>query len=226
MVSKSNCMGGALGSGLAVALLWLGACGTEGPDLPERRAAPSSAATTVVACSPVAAHPKHAAASCATCHLCRGAGPDESGGVAFDPAGLAVAPGQPVPAFDKSSKSCANAACHGVPAGTFSYYFPGGDGEPELRTFGYGSAPRPTPSWLTTGLRCDGCHGNPPRNAVWHSGYHAGQGPTGAANQCQFCHPDATGSSGAGTAITNAALHGNRSVEVAARFRSSCFSCH
>lgn len=221
MVSKSRLSRWAVAGGLGVALLALGGCS----GAPEP-AAVQSAAATVVACSPVAAHPKHAATLCATCHLCRGAGDEASGGVVFNPAGPAVAPGQPAPAFDGASKTCANVACHGVQPGTFSYYYPGGDGEPELVTVGYGGAPRPTPSWLATGLGCDACHGNPPRNGTWHGGYHAGQGPTGAANQCQFCHPDATSTAGVGTAITNPALHGNRVVEVTARFRSSCFGCH
>ena len=223
MVSKSDCMRSALGCGLAGALLVLGACGGERPGAPERQAA---AATAVVSCSPLAAHPKHATASCATCHLCRGAGPDESGGVTFDPAGLAVAPGLPGPAFDKVSRSCSNAACHGVLAGTYDYWYPGGDGELVLGTIAYGSPPRPTPSWLTTGLGCDGCHDNPPRNAPWHSGLHAGQGPTGSMNQCQFCHPDATGTNNVGTAITNPALHGDRVVQVVAQWTSRCFGCH
>lgn len=222
MRSKSNRMRRTLGSGLAVGLLLLAGCGGERPGSAGTLAARSSA-VTVVSCSPVAAHPKHAAASCSTCHQCEGGG---AGGVTFDPAGRAVAADQPAPLFDPSSKSCSNVACHGVPAGTYTYWFPGGDGEPAENTVSYGSAPRPTPSWLTTGLRCDGCHGNPPRNGTWHSGYHGGQGPTGAANQCQFCHPDATGANGVGAAITNALLHGNRQVDVAARYRSSCFGCH
>src|SRR5512138_2937577 len=204
MVSKSNRLGRAAGAGgFAVAVLLLGACGQDRPGT----AATSSAAVAVVACSPVEGHPKHAGASCATCHLCRGSGPDESGGVTFDPAGLAVAPGQPAPAFDKASQSCSNAACHGVLAGTYDYWYPGGDGELLPGTIAYGNPPRPTPSWLTTGIGCNGCHDNPPRNAAWHSGYHGGQGPTGVRNQCQFCHPDATGTNNVGTAITNPALH-------------------
>lgn len=222
MVSKWNGRRAALGGGLAVALLALGACS----GAPEPQAAQAAAATAVVACSPVAAHPKHAGTSCTTCHLCLGAGEDAAGGVVFNPAGPAVAAGAPAPTFDRAARSCSNVACHSVAAGTFSYYFPGGDGESELRTVAYGGASTPTPSWLTAGLGCGGCHGNPPRNGAWHSGYHAGQGPTGAANQCQFCHPDATGANGVGTAIVNAALHGNRTVEVAARFRTSCFGCH
>ncbi len=192
-------------------LLVLGACGGDRPAA-SREAARST-------CSPLAAHPKHATATCTTCHACDGV-------VAFDPAGLAVMPGQPAPTFDAATKTCANVACHGVRAGTFSYFMPDGQGEAELRTFDYGSTPQPTPSWLTTGIGCAGCHGNPPRNGYWHSGSHALQGPTGTVNQCQLCHPDATGSNGVGTAITNPALHGNGVVDVQPRYKSSCFGCH
>lgn len=226
MVSTSMSVRSGLLIALTAAALAAGACGSGRPgaaDEPAPRAAP---ATAVVPCSPVAAHPRHGSTSCATCHLCRGAGEESMGGVVFDPVGAAVAAGQPPPAFSTATKSCTSVACHGVAAGTFAYYFPGGDGEPELITFAYGGGPQATPSWQTTGLGCGGCHGNPPRNATWHGGYHAGQGPTGAANQCQFCHPDATGSNGVGTAITNAALHGNRVVDVVARWRSTCFGCH
>lgn len=177
-------------------------------------------------CSPTGAHAKHAALTgCTTCHNCGGV-------LQFDPAGAAVVPGGPLPAFDAVAKTCSNVACHRVPTGTFSYWFPGGDGEPVYNTVTYGGgAPRPTPSWYTAGAGCTACHDNPPRDGstgsdVWHSGYHGGQGPTGARNQCQLCHPDAYGTSGVGTAITNAALHANGSATVQASFSSVCFGCH
>lgn len=216
MRSRSNRQGWTTGriAGLAAAAL-LAACGGERQVVEVREAA------TVVQCSSVGAHPKHAGASCTTCHLCRGV-------VAFDPASPAAIAGQPAPVFDPATKTCANVGCHGVAPGTFTYYFPDGSGELALQTVAYGSAPVATPSWLGTGTGagCAGCHGNPPRNGAWHGGYHANQGPTGAANQCQFCHPDATSVNGVGTAITNASLHGNGQVNVQARFRSSCFGCH
>jgi hypothetical protein len=208
----------ALASSAGLALLLVSGCDGERPGAPAQQQVARSA-VTAGACSPIAAHPKHASAACATCHVCDGV-------VEFNPSGPAVVAGQPFPAFDASSKSCTNAGCHGVAPGTFSYWVQNGAGEAELVTFSYGSTPRPTPSWLTTGLGCTGCHDNPPRNSVWHSGLHAGQGPTGAANQCQFCHPDAKGANGIGTTITNPALHANRVVEVQAQFRSSCFGCH
>jgi hypothetical protein len=169
------------------------------------------------------AHAKHAVFDCQVCHYVGGV-------LCFDISGPAVASGAPLPSFDATAKTCSNIACHGVPAGTFSYYFIGGDGEAVLNTVSYGGSMVSTPSWYATGLGCAACHGNPPRNGsngsnVWHSGLHAG-GPTAAPNQCQFCHPDATGSNGVGTAITNPALHGNGVVNVQATFRSSCFGCH
>lgn len=162
---------------------------------------------------------RHGLYDCKVCHVV--------GGVfSFDPNGPAVATGYPLPTFDPIAKMCSNVACHGMYSGTFSYYFQGGDGEPELKTVSYAGSGGGTPSWYATGLGCAACHGNPPRNGAWHSGYHANQDPTGPANQCQFCHPDATGSNGQGTAITNATLHGNGTVNVQARFTSTCFNCH
>jgi hypothetical protein len=176
-------------------------------------------------CTPTGAHGKHGAYACSVCHK-------YAGTLSFDKNGPAYGTGIPAPTFDATAQTCSNVACHTVPPGSFSYYFPGGDGEPVLNTVSYGGgAPRPTPGWYTTGASCAACHDNPPRNGstgsnVWHSGYHANQGPTGAANQCQFCHPDATGSGGVGTAITNSALHANGVANVQATFRSSCFGCH
>lgn len=178
------------------------------------------------ACTPTGAHAKHGGNACSVCHKV-------AGRVVFDRNGPAYAAGYPAPTFDAATKTCSNVACHTVPPGTFSYVFPGGDGEPEYYTVSYGGgAPRATPSWYATGAAsCTACHDNPPRNGstgsnVWHSGYHGGQGPTGTYNQCQFCHPDATGTGGVGTAITNATLHGNGVVNVQARFTSTCFGCH
>ncbi len=175
-------------------------------------------------CNPGGAHRKHSGYSCTTCHMMHG-------GQRFDPRGPAVTPPTPAnpnpakPGFIATNKSCSNIACHGVPAGTFSYYFPGGDGEPVLNTVTYGgTAAAFTPSWYAKSAACASCHGNPPANYPWHSGQHATGIP--GANDCQFCHPDASGSGGQGTTITNAALHKNGTVEVSARFTSKCFGCH
>jgi predicted CxxxxCH...CXXCH cytochrome family protein len=185
-------------------------------------------------CTPTGAHGPnslnnnaagHAAFACSVCHKV-------GGRLKFDRNGPAYAAGNPAPTFDATAKTCSNVACHGVPAGTFSYYFPGGDGEPVLNTVNIiGNTAGTTPSWYSTGAAaCGACHGNPPRNGtdgsnVWHSGNHAG-GPTSANNQCQMCHPDASGSGGQGTTITNPSMHGNGIFNVQATFRSSCFNCH
>jgi hypothetical protein len=182
------------------------------------------------ACTPTGAHGKHGKYDCAVCHAVAGRLSFKSTG----PNALAYAPGYPAPTFDATAKTCSNVACHTVKAGTFSDYFPDGAGDPQLITVNYGGgAPRATPSWYATGaVGCTACHDDPPRNGsdgsnVWHSGLHGNQGPTGARNQCQFCHPDASSpNNGIGDTITNAALHANGAVNVQASFTSSCFGCH
>jgi hypothetical protein len=207
----------------ALALAATAGCGDGGKagTAVSRDAASAGGAT----CNPNGAHPKHAFAACKTCHLCQGV-------VEFDPVGAAVAAGLPAPTFDPATKTCANVACHTVRPGTFTYYAMDGSGELVDITVSYGGGPaRPTPAWTSTGLGCAACHDNPPRHGstgsnVWHSGYHGGQGPAGANNQCQLCHPDASGSGGVGTTITNAALHANGTATVQAAFRRTCFGCH
>lgn len=171
----------------------------------------------------------HAAFDCKVCHKV-------GGRLVFSKTTnpTAYATGYPTPTFDATAKTCSNIACHTVPTGTFSYYFPDGNGDPQLYTVTYGGgAPRDTPSWYATGaVGCSACHDDPPRTGstgpnVWHSGYHGGQGPTGAYNQCQFCHPDASSpSNGIGDTITNATLHANGTVNVQATFKTACFNCH
>jgi hypothetical protein len=145
------------------------------------------------------AHPKHAGFDCKTCHMVGGV-------MCFNPAGPAVAAGQPAPLFDATAKSCSNVACHSVQAGTFSYYFPGDEMDadgypiPELKTVSYGGASASiTPSWYSTGAGCTACHGNPPANGsngtnTWHSGFHANNQNVGAINPnaCELCHNDPT----------------------------------
>src|SRR6185369_3361835 len=115
-------------------------------------------------CTPSGAHggpatqpSGHFAFDCRVCHKV-------GGRLSFDKAGPAYAAGKPTPSFDATTKTCSNIACHGVPSGTFSYYFPGGDGEPVLNTVTYGgSAMSATPSWYSTGsAACTACHGDPP----------------------------------------------------------------
>ncbi len=179
-------------------------------------------------------HVPHSAYACINCHRTVNMVVyffDYTGSSAYiKPTPLNPNPPKPVyngSMFDATKpKTCSNIACHGVSAGTFSYYFPGGDGEPELKTVSYDGSVAVTPTWNSTGAGCSACHGNPPNSYVWHSGYHGGQGPTGAYNQCQFCHPDAISTNGQGTAITNPLLHADRVVNVQARFKSACFGCH
>jgi hypothetical protein len=186
----------------------------------------------------------HAGFECKECHYVGGRlafKPASKGGLAFLPA-----PG-PRPSFDASSKTCSNVACHTVTKGTFSYYFPGGDGEPVLNTVDYGGGtPQPTPSWYATGASCSACHVSPPVYGgvpyAWHSGLHGG---SVANNNCQLCHLDAVSvylGAGNWTAVglstaTNCTvkgvpnqpcslLHANGTVNVNATFKSTCFGCH
>jgi predicted CxxxxCH...CXXCH cytochrome family protein len=179
------------------------------------------------ACTPTGAHAGHGAFACSVCHKV-------AGRLVFDKNGPAYAGGKPAPTFDATTKTCSNVACHGVPAGTFTYSsWDWGLDQPVDVTVSYGGNSRPTPSWYTTGAAtCAACHDDPPRNGssgsnVWHSGNHGGQGPTGARNQCQFCHPDASSpNNGIGDTITNPSLHANGTVNVQATFTSACFGCH
>ncbi len=183
-----------------------------------------------------AGHNKHTVFDCQNCHKTY---PPNNYILFFqEPSSLARItptldnPNPPAPVYNgnmfapATPKTCSNIACHGIARGTFNYYFIGGDGEPELKAVEYGGSYPLTPEWNTTTTGCKTCHGNPPNTGSWHSGYHGGQGPSGSYNQCQFCHPDATGSNGVGTAITFPELHANGTVNIQAVFKSSCFGCH
>ncbi len=74
------------------------------------------------------------------------------------------------------------------------------------------------PSWTGAATTCTSCHGDPPAGATWH-GYHGG------GNQCQLCHPDASGLPGSAV-ITNPALHVNGTIDLAPQANNSCFNCH
>jgi hypothetical protein len=169
----------------------------------------------------------HYAFDCKVCH-------NVGGRLAFQKNGRAFMTGSSLlPTFDATAKTCSNIACHAIPAGTFSYYFPDGNGDPVLNTVSYGGgAPHTTPTWYATGaLACAACHGDPPRDpgdaGPWHSGVHGNQGLTGPYNQCQLCHPDATSpGNGIGDTITNPLLHANGTVDVQAAFKPACFNCH
>jgi len=177
---------------------------------------------------PMGAHPKHSSYSCRTCHDPHGilAGGFYVGGLAYlqpSPAN----PNPPPPRYDYATQTCSNVACHGIPAGNFSYYFQGGDGSAELKTVLYGGYVS-TPPWYSTGQGCSACHGNPPSPQT-SGGWHYLQAPH-VRNQpnsqdCSFCHPDATGV-GTGTAVTNPALHRNGKVDVQAKWTHTCEGCH
>jgi len=163
----------------------------------------------------------HYSFGCKVCHKV-------AGRLVFDKNGPAYSTALPRPTFNATDKTCLNIACHTV-SGSFSYYkYDWGSESYNLVTLSYGAAPRPTPSWYATSAGCTACHDDPPRTTgSWHSGYHGGQGPTGARNQCQFCHPDATSpGNGIGDTITNKSLHADGTVQVQATFTSDCFGCH
>jgi len=194
---------------------------------------------------PTGAHAKHSP-TCSICHKVAGT-------LSFDPAGPAYSsPSGPIPSFDATAKTCSNVACHGVAAGTYSYYFPGNEMDadgypiPELKVVNYGGyVTASTPSWYVTGAAgCTACHGNPPYPPLpasdgsnnWHSGLHANSQPL---NACELCHNRLQGSTYSpiaqsslvsgkymGTAILIPAQHANGTANVAARFQSSCFGCH
>lgn len=227
----------------AAALLSMYGCGDPG-SIPQGAPGKTAALTvndvcvTGGVCDPSGAHGKHGAFDCRVCHMV-------GGRVQFAPytsakrlGAVAVIVGQPLPFFDAGTKTCSNIACHRVPPGTFTYFFPGGDGEPEEKTVTYGNtAATITPSWYSTGGTCTGCHGNPPLDEVthlprsWHQAMHA----TSIPGNCQLCHPDAVGVNGVGTAIVpdtrnvpanQKAVHGNGKLDVVGQFKSACFGCH
>lgn len=219
----------------AVAIL-MGGCAQEAGKQAEPSASTSSALTqdavlpTGSTCSGTGAHAKHGFTSCSTCHVCGGV-------LQFDPAGAAVAAGQPLPAFDAATKTCSNVACHSVPSGTYSYYVIGGDGEPVLTSVQYGGGGAPTTSgWYTVGAACGSCHRMPASPYLWHSGNHA-------VNTCESCHQNATGFTNTSGVVTDAAIvttstcgpyrnepcppfHRNGVVDVTPQWNSSCFGCH
>jgi predicted CxxxxCH...CXXCH cytochrome family protein len=191
------------------------------------------------AAMPVGGHDKHlqAGIGCSTCHVA------VIGVVQFDPAGPAWSASLPAPGFDAQAKTCSSVACHSVPAGSFDFSFPGGDGAPEPVRAPYGGSTTTPPWYSTSAGGCAACHdlSFQGQKYVWHGGAHAGVNMGG--NNCQTCHPDATGTvtatgpgrdaalSTASTCGTSgrlpcASLHRNGVVDVTPQFRSVCFGCH
>jgi len=214
---------------IAVVMARMVACGgqdspSDGRELSSRGSALTADEVCVdgdTLCTPTGAHAKHGVFGCSVCHKV-------AGRLVFDRSGPAYGVGLPAPTFDAVAKTCSNIGCHAVPQGTYSYWFPGGDGEPELITIAYGGPGGTSPSWYASGgASCSACHGDPPRNGTWHSGRHGNQLPAGPLNQCQFCHPDASSPGNAvGDTITNPALHRNGVLDIQPKFTSGCFNCH
>lgn len=227
---------------VAAVVIFLGGCAQEAGQ-PAEVAASSGAALTQEqvlptggACAPTGAHGKHVVTSCKTCHVCGGV-------LQFDPAGPAVAAGQPAPAFDAVTKTCSNVACHSVPAGTYTYSVYDWSTEtavPMTVPYGGGAA-QTTPSWYATGgSSCAACHPLPASPYNWHGGYHGG---SSATNSCQLCHQDAVGFTSTAGVVSGAAIvqtstcgpqrnqpcppfHGNGIVDVTPQWASACIGCH
>jgi predicted CxxxxCH...CXXCH cytochrome family protein len=117
------------------------------------------------------------------------------------------------PSYDAATLTCSATYCHGNYSGAYSYFF--FDGTDTVAITGARGSPR----WTDGPMTCSSCHDNPPRNGVWHSGYHGAV----SDNACSLCHPDVDA---AGTKITVPALHVNGVVDVAPAFESRCFYCH
>jgi len=157
-------------------------------------------------CAPTGAHQKHANFDCKACHA-------YGGWLAFQNPGPAYLPGSTgtpsAPSFNATTKTCSNVACHSVPAGTFTYWFPYDGENLEQNTVPYGgSGSAITPSWYATGAGCTACHDLTYQGTryTWHSGYHGNPSIAGM-NACATCHLDATGTILPGGALDNAAIN-------------------
>jgi predicted CxxxxCH...CXXCH cytochrome family protein len=202
---------------------------TATPDAPFWAAPPVDTAGQTSSTA-VGAHQVHlngsaisAAIACTECHPVPTTTIHATGTVAFAWGGLATSGGAK-PSFDAASATCSSTYCHGNYQGTFNFTFPDAIQEPAPQIYSYAGGAG-SPRWSDGAMTCGSCHAMPPNNAVWHSGSHGG------GNQCQLCHPDATGtisSSGivTGAAITSPAQHVNGVVEISAVFKSTCFGCH
>jgi len=136
---------------------------------------------------------------------------------------VAYIPNGPAPSLDAATHTCSNVACHMVPAGTYTYWFQGGDGEVYPEEVAYGG-PVTTPSWLEA-LRgaCRACHASPPSPAAgaWHSPTHGGGGINA---DCSLCHPNVTKVNG--ELVLSGTTHKDGVVNVTPRWKSRCFNCH
>ncbi|MBI5071130.1 MAG: CxxxxCH/CxxCH domain-containing protein [Deltaproteobacteria bacterium] len=186
----------------------------------------------------VGAHTRHVQAQltapidCAACHVkptsVLSAGhiddPTPVASVSFHGLAAQVPPG-PGPSWSRATAGCSATYCHGNYAGSYTYFtYDWGNDVYVQQTVAYAGA-RATPTWTDGPMTCASCHGNPPRGTGnWHSGFHGYQ--TGGYNDCQLCHPDASGANGVGTSITNPALHLNGVIDVQPQWGNRCFGCH
>jgi hypothetical protein len=167
------------------------------------------------------AHTKHvtsgALSSAIACSVCHAVPADAfaAGHLGDGPAEVTLtgfaATGGATPGYARPAGSCASTYCHGAYSGVFSYTF-----YEDSKTWAYAGA-NATPRWTDRPTTCASCHGKPPPGE-WHGSHYAG-------NQCDLCHPDASGQPGAST-ITNAALHVNGTIDLAPKWRANCFYCH
>ena len=161
---------------------------------------------------------------CGECHL--GAVPPSSpshmDGTADVRFGARAAQGGNAPSYAPAT-GCAATYCHGNYSGEFVYsYWDWGADQLATTSVAYQGA-RATPRWTDGPTTCASCHGAPPQNGTWHSPFHGSQP---AHRECQLCHPDASSVGGVPSAITNAALHVNGTIDVTPQWGSACMGCH
>jgi predicted CxxxxCH...CXXCH cytochrome family protein len=149
-------------------------------------------------------------------HIDQGTATVAFGGVALN--------GGAAPSWRRADGTCSSTYCHGNYSGVYAYSSWDWSLDQPVTAYAYYQGKNGTPAWTGAPATCDSCHGNPPwtreTGAVWHSGHHGG------GNDCQLCHPDATGVNGAGTAITDPSLHVNGAIDVRPQWRTSCIGCH
>ncbi|HEY6853781.1 MAG TPA: CxxxxCH/CxxCH domain-containing protein [Gemmatimonadales bacterium] len=177
----------------------------------------------------VGAHTRHragrltAAFDCGVCHVkpadALAAGHVDEGTAKLTFGGIALSGGA-VPSWNRADGTCSATYCHGNYSGIYTYQtWDYSLDQPVLVDVPY-SGKKAAPPWTGQPMQCDSCHGNPPwPTGVWHSGRHGG------GNQCELCHPDASGLP-PGDVVTNPSLHMNGTVEVAPKWENSCIGCH
>jgi predicted CxxxxCH...CXXCH cytochrome family protein len=174
----------------------------------------------------VGAHTAHVTASatapafdCAVCHVkpasALSAGHMDGPTATVTFGGLATLSGA-APAWNRATATCGTTYCHGGYSGVYNYTTRDGNGDPVPASVAY-SGNMENPAWTAGPPGCTSCHRGGAPVGVWHTGLHS------AGNNCDLCHPDANA---AGTAITNASLHVNGTVDVTPKWKTSCFNCH